>query len=339
MTTIPAEMTAAVQHRYGTADEIRVTQCPVPVPGAHEVLMRVDAAALNPADIFMMTGSPAMLRLMGGLFRPRQPVRGTDAAGTVVAVGGKVTRWQVGDRVFGETRGSLAEFTVAKEDRIAALPAGVEARAGAASVMAALAALHGLRHAGLDPYPQGRHDPAALAGKRVLVIGAGGGIGSFVVQMAAHAGATVTGVASGGAADAVRALGADRTVDYAQEDVLELEPGFDLIFDNVGANRMADLVTLVAPGGMLLPNAGTDGADGGGLMRVAKATWHGQVRRRPISSFYSAPKAADLDLLGALLAAGDLTPLIGAVRPLSEASAAVQSVADGHARGKVVVLP
>ncbi|WP_062070386.1 NAD(P)-dependent alcohol dehydrogenase [Demequina sediminicola] len=335
---LPDTMTAAVQHAYGNADVLSPATVPTPSPKPRQVLIRIEASALNPADVFTMTGTPFVLRLMGGVSRPRQPIRGSDAAGEIVAVGANVTEWSVGDRVFGEALGSLAEYAVASADRIAHLPSSVSARAGAATVMAALAALHGLRTAGLDPLPEGQPG-GGLEGKRILVIGAGGGIGSFAVQLASVAGAHVTGVCSSTAADAVTQCGAHVTVDYAKEDVLALDGGFDLIFDNVGAHAMLDMEPLTAPDGLLLPNSGIHGADGGALARVAKANWHEKIRRRRIGSFYSSPNRADLELLAGLLAQGALTPLVDSVWNLTDAAAAMERVADGHAHGKVVVTP
>ncbi|WP_062077136.1 NAD(P)-dependent alcohol dehydrogenase [Demequina globuliformis] len=334
--TTGAPMMAAMQRRYGGPDVITVGPAPVPPPGPREVLLRVHASALNPADVFMMTGKPGLVRLTGGLTRPRQGVRGSDVAGEVVAVGAQASPWAVGDRVFGEGVGTLAEFAPARADRLAALPPAVPARDGAATVMAGLAALHALRHAGLEALGE---TGAPATGSRVLVIGAAGGIGSFAVQLAARGGSDVTGVCSASGADAVMGLGAQRTVDYATEDVLALDGPFDLILDNVGAVPMLALERLVAPGGTLIPNAGIDGADGGALARVAKAAWHGKVRRRRISTFYSAPNAKDLALLAQCVADGRLTPLVDSTWPLAQASAALQRVAAGHAHGKVIVTP
>lgn len=338
MTTLPSAMTAATQSGYGPVSSVMTSQRAVPSPADGQVLVRLEAAALNPADVFSITGTPAVVRLSRGVRRPKQPIPGSDVAGEVVAVGEGESQWKVGDRVFGMASGALAEYAVSKDTWLASLPAGVTSESAAASVMGGLTALHGLRRAGLDPWPT---DSAAqpLAGKRVLVIGAGGGVGSATVQLAAGAGAQVTGVCSARAADAVVELGAQRTVDYATEDVLELDGEFDLIMDNVGAQRMLDLEQLVTDSGVLFPNAGIPGPDGGAITRVAKANWHGKVRRRRIATFLATTNAADLRLLADHLADGTFTPLVDSRWDLTQASAALQRVADGHAHGKVIVTP
>lgn len=328
---LPATMTAIAQREYGEADVLAPEQLTVPAPGPHQVLMRVEAAALNPADVFLMRGRPGVLRLSLGLRRPSQPVRGSDVAGTVVAAGAKVERWRRGDRVFGEAAsGSLAQFAAAADDRIARMPDGVAAADAAASVMAALAARDGLSAGGLAPGVDG-------SGERVLIIGASGGIGSFAVQMAKAAGAHVTAVCSGRNAEAVRALGADAVVDYTQESVTDLPAWFDLIFDNVGATPMAALLALTTPTGVVLPNSGLDGADGGAIARVVKAQARRVLLRHRYRAFYSTPTTAKLEAIATLLESGTLTPLVDSVLPLERGSEAMARVASKHARGKVVV--
>ncbi|MDN4480639.1 NAD(P)-dependent alcohol dehydrogenase [Demequina muriae] len=328
---LPAAMTAIAHDRYGEADTLAPVTIPMPSPGPRDVLIRVEAAALNPADVYLMRGRPRVLRLGVGLRRPKVPVRGSDVAGTVVAVGAEVSHWRGGDRVFGEARsGSLAEYALARADRIARLPGGVAATDAAASVMAALAARDGLAAAGLAP-------GADATGKRVLIIGASGGIGSFAIQLAKHAGAHVTAVCSGRNADAVRALGADAVVDYTRESVTDLPAWFDVIVDNVGAVRMDDLHALTSPTGVVLPNSGLPGPDGGPLMRVARANVRRRLLRRRFRTFLSLPSTPALEEIGAALQDGTLSPLIDGVLPLERGSEAMARVASGHARGKVVV--
>jgi NADPH:quinone reductase-like Zn-dependent oxidoreductase len=331
--TLPETMTAIAQSEYGEADALAPAQVPVPAPAPDQVLIRVEAAALNPADVFIMRGRPRILRGSAGLTRPKVRVRGHDVAGTVVAVGAKVQHWRLGDRVFGEAAsGSLAPFATAAHGRIARIPDAVTAADAAASVMAALAARDGLAAGGLGDGVDG-------TGKRVLIIGASGGIGSFAVQMAKAAGAHVTGVCSGRNADAVRGLGADAVVDYTQEAVTDLPAWFDLIFDNVGADPMASLLTLTTPTGIVLPNSGLDGPDGGALARVVKTHARRLLLRQRYRSFYSAPMSTKLEAIGRLLADGTIAPLVDSVLPLERGSEAMARVASKHARGKVIVTP
>lgn len=329
--TTPSTMTAIAHARYGEADALTSVTLPVPEPSAHQVLLRVEAAALNPADVFLMRGRPRVLRLGSGLTHPRHGVRGSDVAGEVIAVGDKVSHWRRGDRVFGEAAsGSMAQFATAAADRIARVPAHVEATTAAASVMAALAARDGLDAAGL---------PVDASRLRVLVIGASGGIGSFAVQMATAQGAHVTGVCSTRNVEAVRALGAQAVLDYTRESVTDLPAWFDVIFDNVGAVPMESLHALTTPTGVVLPNSGLDGPDGGAIMRVLRTHLRRVLLRRRYRAFYSAPSTAKLETIGRQLQDGVLTPLIDEVLPLTRGSEAMARVASGHARGKVVVTP
>ncbi|WP_084039116.1 NAD(P)-dependent alcohol dehydrogenase [Demequina sp. NBRC 110053] len=331
--TLPTTMKAIVQTRYGEADVLTSASLPLPAPEPDHVLIRVEAAALNPADVFYVRGVPRMVRLDGGLRRPKSSVRGHDVAGEVVAVGDRVQHWRRGDRVFGEAAsGSLAEYATAAADRIARIPASVGAVDAAASAMAALAARDGLDAAGM---PAGTD----ASGMRVLVIGASGGIGSFAVQMAKSAGAHVTGVCSTRNVDTVRALGADAVLDYTREAVTDLPAWFDVIFDNVGAVPMESLHALTTPTGVVLPNSGLDGPDGGALMRVVRTHARRLLLRRRYRGFVSTPSTAKLEAIARLLADGAVTPLIDEVLPLARGSEAMARVASGHARGKVVVTP
>ncbi|WP_062130925.1 NAD(P)-dependent alcohol dehydrogenase [Demequina aestuarii] len=330
---LPATMAVIAQHRYGEADDLAATRLPVPTPGPRDVLVRVAAAALNPADVFLMRGRPKVLRLAAGARRPKVTVRGSDVAGEVVAVGADVAHWRRGDRVFGEaSSGSLAEYALARGDRIARVPEGVPWVDAAASVMAALAARDGLVAGGLPP-------DADANGKRVLIIGASGGIGSFAVQLATHAGAHVTAVCSGRNADAVRALGAHAIVDYTRESVADLPAWFDVIFDNVGATPMEELHALTSATGVVLPNSGLPGPDGGPLMRVARCHARRVLLRRRYRAFLSTPSTAALESIAGALRDGTLSPLLDVVLPLERGSEAMARVASGHARGKVVVTP
>ncbi|WP_062378675.1 NAD(P)-dependent alcohol dehydrogenase [Demequina pelophila] len=331
-------MIAAIQHEYGGAETISTGRIPVPAPGPKDVLIHVEAAAINPADVFLMRGVPRVLRLGSGLRRPRNPVRGSDAAGTVMEVGASVVGLSRGDRVFGAARGSLAQYATATAARLARLPDAVPPEHAAAVGMAGLAALHGLRAGGLEPV--GAKPGGLESGARVLVNGASGGIGHLAVQLAAARGAHVTAVCSTRNVDWVRDLGAYRVVDYTRESLLDLGERFDLVFDNVGNHRIREMLALVADGGTLLPNSGVPGPDGGPMTRVAKAQWINLVTRgRRVTTFVSAPHREDLESLASMVAAGTLRPHLDTVFALTEASAALDRVAGHHAAGKVVVTP
>lgn len=318
---------AALRRGYGGLERIEIGEVPVPAPGPADVLIRVEAAALNPADVFLLQGTPWVLRLAAGVRRPRQPVIGSDCAGTVVAVGARVTDLRPGDRVFGEVRGSLAQHTLASASRVAVLPPEVPAIHGAAVVMAGLAALHALDAARVE------------AGRTVLINGAAGGIGHLAVQLAAARGARVTAVCSAANAGWVGALGAERVVDYARESLLDLDERFDVVLDNVGNHAMRDVLARVDTGGVLLPNSGFPGPDGGALRRVLKARLLNLVARQRVITFYSAPNRGDLEALAGMLGQGTLRPTVDSVVPLARAAEAVERVMSRHAAGKVVVVP
>ncbi len=325
MTMTATTMSAVTHHRYGEADVLRHGTVPIPQPGARDVLLRVKAASLNPADVFLMRGKPALVRLGLGLRRPRLQIRGSDVAGIVEAVGAKVTAWKVGDEVFGAGRGTLAEYAVAAEGHLARIPPGTTFEEAAGTTMAGLAALHGLR---LRPVGPGDH---------VLVIGASGGIGSFAVQMAVAAGAIVTGVCSARNAQTVLGLGASSVIDYTSESVVDTDQRFDFIFDNAGAIPMLALEKLTTPTGIVVPNSGEPGPDGAALARVIKAMWRGRVLRMRIGTFYSSPNGEDLRVLADMLAHGTITPLVDTMFTLDHGPEAMARVASRHARGKVII--
>lgn len=317
-------MKAIVQDRYGL-DALHVEQVEVPPVGDDEVLVRVRAACVNPGDVAAATGVPRIARLATGLRRPKERVRGMDLAGTVEAVGAKVTTLRVGDEVFGEGAGTFAELAVAPARQVVAKPVRLSFEEAAAVPMAGLVALQALRRSGVGP------------GQRVLVIGAGGGIGTFAVQLAHALGASVTGICSGSKAPLVRSLGADRVVDYEHEDVTADAARYDLILDNVSRLPLRKLRRLLAPRGLLLMNGGEFHhrwiGPMGRFIRGAVMSPFGPGR---IGTFYSRPDEADLRELAALLDAGTIRPVVTRVCPLPELPAAIADVALGHAGGKIV---
>lgn len=326
--SLPTTMRAVLHDRYGGPEVLRVAEVPVPGPRAGELLVRVHAASLNPADKFMMRGHPAPLRLMLGFTRPsaKHRVRGHDFAGTVAAAGAGVEGLAVGEPVFGSAPGALAEYVRATPAVVAAMPSSLTFEQAAALPMAGLAALHGLRDAA-----------RVEVGDRVLINGAAGGIGTFAVQLAKTFGAEVTGVCSTRNVELVRELGADHVVDYTQRSLLALGRTFDVIFDNVGNHRMAALRRLLTPTGTLLPNSGEAGPDGGAIARVLKARWYDTVGRASVRTYLSRPNAADLALLARMARDGELRAVIDGPYPLNDAAEAMRRLASRHARGKVVV--
>jgi NADPH:quinone reductase-like Zn-dependent oxidoreductase len=289
--------------------------------------VRVHAASVNPADVFVMRGTPYVMRLLFGLDRPRQRVRGRDFAGTVEAVGRAVTRFRPGDAVFGSAQGAFADHVVAGQDVMAAKPEQLTFEQAAAVPMAGLAALHGLRDAAkVEP------------GQRVLIIGASGGVGTFAVQLATSFGAEVTGVCSTRNVELVRSLGADHVIDYTVEDVTAGAQRYDVILDNVATHPLGRLRGVLTRDGILLPNNGDRGdVVLGPLPRLLGAVVLSLVVPETLRPFVSTTNHDDLVALAGLIEAGAVEPVIDRTYPLAQTAQAVAHVATGHARGKVVV--
>ncbi|MER5793439.1 NAD(P)-dependent alcohol dehydrogenase [Streptomyces sp. NPDC001980] len=326
-------MKAIVQERFGPPDVLRLADIESPEVGAGQVLVQVHAAALNPYDWHMLRGDPYVARLLGGvgLTRPRSRVAGIDAAGKVAAVGAGVHGVRPGDEVLGFCRGAFAEFACTTPDLLVPKPAGLTFEEAAAVPMAAVTALRGIRTVG-----------RAEAGQRVLVNGAGGGIGTFAVQIAVALGAEVTGVCSTRNVELVRSLGAAHVVDYTREDFTDRGERYDLVLDNVGGRPLGRLRRALAPRGTLVANGG--GAPGhvfgamGPLLRVATVDPFVRQRLRPlVPTVPDGPVHEDLLAVTSLIGAGRLAPVVDRSYPLADTAAGVRHVEQGHARGKAVI--
>jgi NADPH:quinone reductase-like Zn-dependent oxidoreductase len=332
MSTTSAEpgttMEAVVQDAYGPTDVLRLGDVPRPAIGGREVLVRVRAAGVDPGVWHLLTGRPYLVRAMGyGLRRPKVRVRGSDLAGVVEAVGREVTRFRPGDAVMGTCDGSFAEYAAAHEDRLAAKPDALTFVQAAAVPVSASAALQALRD-------QGGVQP----GQRVLIMGASGGVGSFAVQLAKAFGAEVTGVCRGAKADLVRALGADHVVDHTREDALDGPRRYDLVLDIGGTRPLSHLRRALTPRGTLVFVGGEGGGRWlGGTSRQLLAVAIGPFVRQRLRVFVSGERHEDLEVLAGMIAAGAVTPAVDRTYPLAEAAAAIRYLADGHARGKVVL--
>lgn len=238
-------MKAMVQDRYGPVDVLELKDINAPEIADDEVLIRVRAAGVNPADWAIMNGLPYIARPVYGLRRPKTGIRGTDVAGEVVAVGAGVSRLRPGESVFGQCLGAYAGYAVAAEGDLALKPAGLTFEQAAAVPMAGVVAQQAVRDHG-----------KVQAGQTVLVNGASGGIGTFAVQIAKAFGAHVTGVCSTANVELVRSIGADRVIDYTQEDFTAQQQRYDFILDNVADHSLADLRRVLTPSGALVPNGG-----------------------------------------------------------------------------------
>jgi NADPH:quinone reductase-like Zn-dependent oxidoreductase len=324
----PTTMRAITQSRYGTVPEnvMRLNQVARPAIGDDEVLIQVRAAAVDRGTWHLMAGQPYLMRLLGFGFRgPRNKVPGLDVAGTVVTVGQAVTRFAVGDEVFGIARGSFAEFAAAREGTLARKPAALSFEQAAAVAVSGLTALQGLRDAG-------RIKP----GQKVLVIGASGGVGSYAVQIARSFGAEVTGVCGTAKADLVRSIGADHVIDYTQADFADGRRHYDLILDIGGNSRLSRLRRALTPRGTLVI-VGGEGARWTGVGRQLRALALSVLIRQRLTMFVSRHRQADLDTLHQLIETGQVTPVVDRTYPLAEAPRAVRHLHAGHARGKIVI--
>jgi NADPH:quinone reductase-like Zn-dependent oxidoreductase len=318
-------MKAIVYDRYGPADVLRLADLDKPEPGNDEVLVRVHAAGVDYGVWHLMTGLPLPARLAVGLRAPRNPVLGRDVAGTVEALGADVTNVQVGDEVFGTCSGSFAEYACVPASRCVPKPANLTLEQAAAVPVSGLTALHCLRD-------------AVRTGDKVLVIGAGGGVGTYAVQLAKAYGAAVTGVCSTGKVDLVRSIGADDVVDYTKADFADGKRHWDLIVDTGGNRRLSHLRRALTPKGRLIIVGGEGGGRWlGGMDRGLRAIlWSPFVGQR-LGGVISIERGKDIEELRALIEAGKLTPVIDRTFPLADAAQAVRYLEDGHAKGKVVI--
>jgi NADPH:quinone reductase-like Zn-dependent oxidoreductase len=320
-------MQAIVQDAYGPPDVLELREIDRPVPKDNEVLVRVHAAGLDPGVWHVMTGLPYLVRLAFGPRRPKAPVRGTDVAGRVEAVGGKVTRVRPGDAVFGTCTGAFAEFACAREDRVAPKPANLSFEQAATVPVSACAALHALRD-------QGRVRP----GQHVLVIGAAGGVGTFAVQLAKAFGAEVTGVCSTTKADLVRSLGADHVVDYTRDDLADGERRYELVLDIAGSRPLSQLRRALTPKGTLVIVGGEGGGRWfGGTDRLLRALLLSPFVGQRLRGLFSTERREDLETLRELIEAGKVTPVVDRTYPLREVPEAIRRLEQGHARGKVAI--
>jgi NADPH:quinone reductase-like Zn-dependent oxidoreductase len=320
-------MKAIVYTRYGPPDVLKLVEREVPAPGDDEVLVKVRAASVNAADWRLLMARPFLARLYSGLLRPRRQVLGADVAGTVERVGKNVRRFQPGDAVFGDLMrhgwGGFAEYALAPEGAFASKPAGLSFEDAAALPMAGVTALQGLRDAGhLRP------------GEKVLVHGASGGVGTFAVQLAKQLGAEVTGVCSTGKVDLVRSLGADHVIDYTREDFTRNGARWDLILAANGDHPIRDYQRALRPGGRYVM-AGGASRQMFEALALGRLIFMGSGKR--MAALSATVNPTDLALLAELVEAGKVKPVIDRRYSLREVPDAIRYVAEGHARGKVVI--
>jgi NADPH:quinone reductase-like Zn-dependent oxidoreductase len=327
-------MKAIVQESYGPPERVlRLADVDRPPVGDDDVLIRQRATSVNTPDWITVTGVPYILRLRSGLRRPRTPVRGTDVAGVVEAVGTNVTDLRPGDEVFGSswagalaTPGTFAEFTVVPALQLIKKPTGLAFEEAAASVMTGLTALSAIRDVG-----------KVESGTRVLINGASGGVGTFALQIAKALGAEVTGVSSIRNLELLRSLGADHVIDYTKEGFTRDERRYDVILDNVMNHPPSKTARVLTPTGIFIPNSiGNTGRLFAGLPRMARAALMGRGST-DVRLVTVVVNRENLQALAALLESGDVKVVIDKVYPLSQAADAVAHMLGHHARGKVAI--
>jgi len=326
---------AIVQDRYGAPDAVLdLREIDRPAIRDDEVLLRVHAAAIAGDDWHLVRGLPYVARLATGLFKPKNRVPGRDVAGLVEAVGTSVTRFRPGDAVFGWCNGAFAEYAAVSEDALAPKPLNLTLEQAAVIPISAFTALQALRD-------EGRVQP----GQSVLIVGASGGVGTLAVQIAKALGAEVTGVCSTRNVDLVRSLGADHVIDYTREDFTRGARRYDVILDLVGNRSLSECRRALGPAGTLVL-AGSSGLSASGWVDRCFMGVHRWIKALVVSLFVRqrlrplvhADRREDLEFLNGLIAAGQVTPVIGARYPLSQVSDAIRHFEAGHARGKVVVV-
>jgi NADPH:quinone reductase-like Zn-dependent oxidoreductase len=321
-------MKAIVQDRFGSPDVLDYRDIEDPAVGDNDVLVRVHAAGCGPDVWHLMTGLPYFVRVMPGFYKLRAGVRGRDVAGHVEAVGSAVQGFRQGDEVLGIVEGSFAELAVGRSDKLVLKPARLTFEQAAAAPISGLTALQAIR------------DVAKVhPGQRVLVIGAGGGVGTLTVQVARAFGAEVTGVCSTSKVDLVRSIGANHVIDYTRDDFTDGTQHWDVIVDTAGRRSLRELRRALTPDGTLV----IVGGDGGGR-------WTGgffrQILRAPLMSLFvgqklrplvQTEKLEDLQALAEMIETGKVTPVVGKTYDLIDAAEAVRHLARGHASGKVVI--
>ena len=321
-------MQAIVQEAYGTVDVFRHERTARPEVADNEVLVRVRAAGLDRGTWHMMAGRPYLLRVIGfGFRRPKNPVPGIDVAGTVAAVGSAVTKFDVGDEVYGMSRGSFAEFAAVLEDKLAIKPANLTFEQAAVVPISAGTALQAVVDSG-----------HLEAGQNVLVLGASGGVGSYAVQLAKALGGKVTGVSSTAKLDLVRSLGADHVLDYTKDDFADGTHHYDLILDIGGLPTLSRLRRALTPTGTAIIVGGENGGNWtGGFGRSLRAPLVSLFLRQRLTMLASKEQATDLERLAEYLEAGTVRPSVDRTYPLDQVPDAMRHLEAGDVRGKVAI--
>jgi NADPH:quinone reductase-like Zn-dependent oxidoreductase len=322
-------MKAIVYTKYGPPDVLEIKEVEKPAPNDDEVLIKVHAASVNPAELHLLRADPFFARFYTGLLKPKNTILGADISGRVEAVGRNIKQFHMGDEVFGDLSncgwGGFAEYVCARENALALKPVNITFDEAAAVPLTAITALQGLRNKG-----------QIKTGQKVLINGASGGVGTFAVQIAKSFGTEVTGVCSTRNLDMVRSIGADHVIDYTQEDFTRNGLHYDLIFDAVGNRSVSDFKRALSPKGICAVAGFTNLSH---LLRVVVlGSWVSMTGSKKIGLMETAkPNYKDLVFIKELIEAGKVKPVIDRRYPLSEVAEAFRYLEKRHARGKVVI--
>ncbi|NQX66179.1 NAD(P)-dependent alcohol dehydrogenase [Paenibacillus alba] len=319
-------MKAMVYTKYGTPDVLKLEEVEKPTPKDNEVLVKIYAASVNSWDWDLLRGTPFIVRI-GGLFKPKYQILGADIAGRVEAVGRNVKQFLPGDEVFGDISGcgwgGFAEYVCACEEALTLKPASMTHEQAASIPQAAVLALQGLRH-------KGQIQPK----QKVLINGAGGGVGTFAVQMAKSCGAEVTGVDSTKKLEMLKSLGADHVIDYTKDDYTQNRQRYDLILDVAGNRSIFD-------NKRALNRSGTYVMVGGSLARIFQVMllgpWISRTGNKKMGILVHRPNNNDQQYMMELFEAGKVAPVLDRRYPLSQVDDAVRYFADGQHKGKIIV--
>lgn len=325
--TVPAHpMKAIVYCDYGSPEVLKLEAVEMPVAAGDQVLVKVHAASVNPLDYHYMRGTPFVMRLDGGVRRPKTTRLGVDFAGTVEAVGPDVRELEPGDQVFGGRTGAFAEYVVASEGRLVRKPENISFEQAAAVPIAGVTALQALR------------DKAQVKpGQRVLINGASGGVGTFAVQIAKSLGAHVAAVCSTRNVPLVQSLGADVAIDYTRQDYTKLGQQYDAVIDMVGNHPVAAHKKVLKPNGVYVIVGGPKGRWLAPLDRIVSAAVQSRFGDQKFGMIMAKITKDDLGVLSELMRSGKVTPVIDRSYPLSEVPEAVRYLETGRARGKVII--
>lgn len=323
-------MRAIVSRRPGPVDGLKIEEMDKPTVAANGVLVRVQAASVNPADFFQLTSPAHFMRFASNRFKSKPMVLGTDFAGTVETVGTQVTHFRPGDEVFGGTAGAFTDhLVVAETGAIVKKPANVSFEQAAATPIAAVTALQALRD-------HGRVQP----GQRILINGASGGVGTFAIQLAKHFGASITAVCSTRNLQQACSLGADRVIDYAKEDFTKADERYDLVIDIAGSRSWPEYRRILHPHARFVIVGGSSHTVNGAGKSI------GQIFRLKLGSMRATQKViffiakltkSDLSFLAGLLERGQLRSVIDRSFELNQVPEAMRYMAEGHARGKILI--